>query len=301
MDTINKLQNFNPQYDFFVGVDSDGCAFDAMEIKHKQAFIPMAIKVWGLEDIQGAVWEVGEFVNLYSSSRGVNRFPGLLLMFEYLNQRADVEKFHKSIPDFSELKDFVNSGMSMSNASLIKFAQGRNSKFLRSLMHWSNGGDELFSMHVENLGPFDYVEKSLKKVSQFADTMIVSAASTAGLKKDWTKAGIAKYMALTAGQEIGSKKEQITYATLGRYKATHILMVGDSPGDRKAAKENGALFYPINPGDEVGSWKVFHDEAFRKFIEGSYEGEYEAGLIKKFMDLLPEKKPWKCKDRNEVK
>jgi hypothetical protein len=34
------LANFTTRQPFFVGIDSDGCAFDTMEIKHKQGFIP---------------------------------------------------------------------------------------------------------------------------------------------------------------------------------------------------------------------------------------------------------------------
>ena len=33
-----------PQQQFLVGIDSDGCAFDTMEIKHKECFIPNIIK-----------------------------------------------------------------------------------------------------------------------------------------------------------------------------------------------------------------------------------------------------------------
>lgn len=32
-------------------------------------------------------------------------------------------------------------------------------------------------------------------------------------------------------------------------------MIGDAPGDLKAARGNGALFFPVNPGDEEESWK----------------------------------------------
>ena len=72
-----------------------------------------------------------------------------------------------------------------------------------------------------------------------------------------------------------------------------MLMIGDAPGDLKAARANGALFFPINPGDEERSWKLFHDEALDKFIQGAYAGEYEAALIKEFDNYLPDTPPWK--------
>jgi len=38
------LVDLEPKFDFFVGIDSDGCAFDTMEIKHKECFCPNIIK-----------------------------------------------------------------------------------------------------------------------------------------------------------------------------------------------------------------------------------------------------------------
>src|SRR5262249_9024382 len=70
--------------DFFVGIDSDGCAFDTMEVKHKECFIPNIIKSYKLAAISKFVREVAEFVNLYSVHRGINRFPGLVLTIDLL-------------------------------------------------------------------------------------------------------------------------------------------------------------------------------------------------------------------------
>ena len=38
------LRNFQKRNEFFIGIDSDGCAFDTMEVKHKECFIPNIIK-----------------------------------------------------------------------------------------------------------------------------------------------------------------------------------------------------------------------------------------------------------------
>ena len=81
--------------------------------------------------------------------------------------------------------------------------------------------------------------------------------------------------------------------TTGSYKPDHVLMMGDAPGDFKAAKANNALFYPINPGQEEDSWKRFHDEALDKFFAGTYAGQYEADLIAAFDACLPETPPGK--------
>ena len=69
--------------------------------------------------------------------------------------------------------------------------------------------------------------------------------------------------------------------------------MGDAPGDFKAARANNALFFPINPGHEEESWKLFYEEGFKKFISGKYAGDYEKSLIDRFEKLLPENPPWK--------
>ena len=39
-EAARPLLELKPRYDFFIGIDSDGCAFDTMEIKHKECFCP---------------------------------------------------------------------------------------------------------------------------------------------------------------------------------------------------------------------------------------------------------------------
>ncbi len=82
-----QLKELKPEHDYFVGVDSDGCAFDTMEIKHKECFIPNIIKHWGLQPISKYAREAAEFVNLYSRWRGINRFPALVMVFDLLRER----------------------------------------------------------------------------------------------------------------------------------------------------------------------------------------------------------------------
>ncbi|MCU0645266.1 MAG: HAD family hydrolase, partial [bacterium] len=70
----DDLIHFQPQHDFFVGIDSDGCVFDSMEPKHKECFCPVTIEKWDLAPISKYAREAWEFVNLYSQDRGCNRF-----------------------------------------------------------------------------------------------------------------------------------------------------------------------------------------------------------------------------------
>jgi phosphoglycolate phosphatase-like HAD superfamily hydrolase len=78
----------------------------------------------------------------------------------------------------------------------------------------------------------------------------------------------------------------------GKYPDDKILVIGDSNGDLKAAYTNGVLFYPINPGHEEESQQRFYREAFSRFIEGNYKGEYEKTLVAEFTSYLHERPPW---------
>ena len=77
-----------------------------------------------------------------------------------------------------------------------------------------------------------------------------------------------------------------------KYPADKVLMIGDAPGDHKAAKANGVLFYPILPGREEASWERLHSEALGRFFDGNYAGDYEASLFAEFDASLPEHPSW---------
>src|SRR5436853_697881 len=79
-----------PQHDFLVGIDSDGCVFDSMELKHKECFVPNFINHYGLQGVSKYAREAAEFVNLYSKSRGINRFPALIETLAWLRERPEV-------------------------------------------------------------------------------------------------------------------------------------------------------------------------------------------------------------------
>jgi hypothetical protein len=111
--------------------------------------------------------------------------------------------------------------------------------------------------------------------------------------REWEEHGLRQLVALIAGQEIGSKEEQLGLAARGRYGPGKVLMVGDAPGDQSAALANGALFYPVDPGHEDESWQRFFEEALPRFFAGTYAGDYMAAQIARFEQLLPERPPWK--------
>jgi len=288
----NSLINLKKEHEFFVGIDSDGCVFDSMELKQKECFIPVIIREWELQAISKYVRETSEFVNLYSKWRGANRFPALIKTFELLKIRDEVKRRSVEIPDLEHLQEFVGSGLPLSNNSLEKVVEENNNEILKRTLKWSREVNNAVNDMVKNVPLFPFVKEVLQKLQGKVDCIVVSGTPYEALVKEWEDNKISQFVKLLAGQEMGSKKEHLEFATKNRYDDNHILMVGDSPGDLKAAKANNALFYPIIPGNEEKSWEKLYNESIDMFLNEKYEGKYEEDLINKFKKLLPERPPW---------
>jgi phosphoglycolate phosphatase-like HAD superfamily hydrolase len=292
-ETAETLQSFKPRHKFLVGIDSDGCAFDTMEVKHKECFIPNTINVWDLQAISKYARDAAEFVNLYSKWRGINRFPALLMTFDLLAERPEVQKRGVSIPQIPNLREWVKNETKLANPALETAVKSAGFPDLARALDWSKAVNESVEKLVRGVPPFPFVRKSLEKLAEVADIIVVSATPGAALKREWEEHGIARFASAICGQEVGTKKQMLGWVASGRYELNHVLMIGDAPGDLEAARANGVLFYPINPGDEDSSWERFCKVAFDTFTHGDYSGEYEAKLITEFDAYLPESPPWK--------
>ncbi len=287
------LLAFKPRHSYFVGIDSDGCVFDSMEIKHKECFIPNIIKYWKLQAISKYARAAAEFVNLYSMWRGVNRFPALTKTFELLRDWPDPMRRGVKIPEVPTLQAWIDSGVPLGNPTLKEAANKTGDAVLMLTLEWSEAVNRSIADLVEGVPPFPFARESMEKLSSKADMICVSATPGEALEREWQEHDIAKYAAAIAGQEMGSKTEHLRLTAGGKYEKNHMLMAGDAPGDLKAARAVGALFFPVNPGHEEESWERFFREGIDRFLNHAFAGEYEARLIAEFEALLPEKPPWK--------
>jgi phosphoglycolate phosphatase-like HAD superfamily hydrolase len=287
------LASLQPRFPFFVGIDSDGCAFDTMEIKHKECFCPQIIKHWALQAASRYAREAVEFVNLYSKWRGVNRWPALTLAFDLLRERREVQARGVEVPQAAQVRAFIASGKPLSNDGLRAYMAEHPDPELERALAWTNAVNASIEDIVHGVPPFPFVRETLERLQPLADMVVVSATPGAALVREWEEHGIARYPRLIAGQEMGTKKQHLGLATKGKYASGHVLMVGDAPGDRDAARANGALFFPINPGHEEQSWQRLHEEGLERFRSGRFAGDYEAALEAEFEALLPETPPWR--------
>jgi phosphoglycolate phosphatase-like HAD superfamily hydrolase len=293
-EPAQPLADMESQYDFFVGIDSDGCAFDTMEIKHKECFAPNIIKHWHLQAVSKYAREAAEFVNLYSKWRGINRWPALVMVFDLLRERPEVKARNVEPPQAPRIREFIaNDAYPKSNDGLKAYMAEYPSPELETAWEWTTGVNATVADMVHGVPPYPYVRQSLEFLADKADMIVVSATPIEALVREWKEHDIAQYARVIAGQEMGKKALHLQLAANGKYPENHILMIGDAPGDLKAARANNALFYPINPGHEEDSWQRFREEAVHKFLAEEYAGAYEARLIEEFDALLPEVPPWR--------
>jgi len=291
--TKEDLKHLTPKKEFFIGIDSDGCAFPSMELKHKECFVPNIVKHWKLQSISKYAREAAEFVNLYSQWRGENRFPALLRVFDLLKDRPEVQKSSVKIPEVPALRKWVANASSLGNPTLKQEIEGNPDPDLIQTLKWSEAVNAAIADMVVDVPPFPEVGQALEKMVEKADVIVVSGTPGEALQREWAEHDIAKYVRIIAGQELGKKKEHLGLAAGGKYPTEKMLMIGDAPGDMKAAKAVGAQFYPVKPGSEEDSWDRLLNEALDRFFSGSYAGDYEDKLIEEFNELLPDRPPWK--------
>jgi phosphoglycolate phosphatase-like HAD superfamily hydrolase len=293
MDYQSILKNFTPQKDYFIGIDSDGCVFDTMEVKQKEFFIPNALKYFNLFSISKILRETWEFVNLYSVYRGGNRFSSIIKVFELLSERKEIKDSGYILPDLTALKEWVSIESSFGNANLRKYFESNYTPELEKVVRWTEAVNEDISKWLRNIPPFPHAKAAIKEMSAFADMMVVSQTPLEALDREWEEHGLRKYVKVIAGLEQGTKSEHIDLAAKGKYTDNKILMIGDAKGDLNAAKNNKVLFYPILPGKEDKSWERLLNEGLNKFTNNTFTGVYENKLHKEFEKFLPDKPGWK--------
>lgn len=286
------LRAMKPEKNFFIGIDSDGCAFDTMEIKHKECFCPAFINHFNLQAISKYARETWEFANLYSRTRGTNRFLALIRAMDLLREREEVSLRNQIIPSMNSLIEWVKVESKLGNPALKNVIDSNPDTELSDVYNWSADVNEAVRKIVRNVPPFPYVRESLELIQDMADVVVVSQTPEAALNREWREHELDHHVKVIAGQEMGTKSEHIHYAASGKYDDSNILMIGDAPEDFKAAKDNNALYFPIIQGHEEESWERFLKEGLIRFFDGSFSGKYEENLVDEFFVHLPELPQW---------
>ena len=159
-DPAVVLREFKPAKPFFIGIDSDGCVFDSMEIKHKECFAPMFIKYFDLQAVSKYAREVWEFVNLYSKTRGANRFPALVRALNLLRERPEVKARGVKVPDTKALDEWIARETKLGNATLAAEVK-RGNTGLAQVKEWSDAVNRAIEDIVKGVPPFPLFRESL--------------------------------------------------------------------------------------------------------------------------------------------
>lgn len=279
----NVLDDFKKNKDFLICVDSDGCAMDTMDIKHIKCFGPCMIKEWNLEKWKDSILDRWNEINLYTMTRGINRFKGLAIAL------LEIDSKYKKIDGINEFIRWTNETTELSNEALeLEIERNISDNIcIKKALEWSRAVNKSINLlKDEEKNPFKGVKEALKKASGFADIAIVSSANRQAVLEEWEKHDLLQYVDIVLTQDIGSKAFCIGNLTEKGYSRDNILMVGDALGDYNAAKLNEVLYYPILVKRENESWTRFYNEIINKFIEKTYKKLYQDEVILEFKENL---------------
>src|SRR5690242_12409038 len=148
--------DFSPKHQFLVGIDSDGCAFDTMEVKHKECFIPNTINTYNLQGVSKYAREAAEFVNLYSKSRGINRFPALVEQLDWRRRRPEVKARGIKVAHPEGLRRWVLEESKLGNPALQAAVEATGDVDLRIALRWSLAVNDSIAGMVRAVPPFPF-------------------------------------------------------------------------------------------------------------------------------------------------
>ena len=266
---MSIFDTFERKHDYLVCVDSDGCVMDTMNCKHVHCFGPCMVTEWGLEQWKDAILERWNVINLFSMTRGINRFKGLAMALGEINSQ------YTPIRGIAHLQRWADTAPALSNdgvAKAIEAAEEEDAKIvLRKALSWSKAVNAAIVELDEALKvPYAGAKEGLAAAHQFADVAMVSSANRDAVEEEWGKFGLLEHTDIVLAQDVGSKAACIAGMLKFGYDPSKVVMVGDAPGDCDAAEGNGVHYYPILVNHEKESWDEAIQVAFGKLQDGSY-------------------------------
>ena len=271
---VQSLHDFVRRKSFLLCVDSDGCAMDTMNIKHFRCFGPCFTDEWGLKEGRGAALKRWNEINLFSMTRGINRFLGLArILTELFPDDQNVAAFSRWAQTSKELSERA-----------VEAHAAENSVFSKALS-WSRAVNKAIGeLTDEEKTAFHGVKEVLEEAHKSFDIAVVSSANFAAVEEEWARCGLLAHVDVLTTQQDGSKAHCIAELLKKGYAPRSAVMCGEAPGDERAASENGVFFYPILVKDEEASWAQL--PAFLDLVkQGNAEGK-EARLKAAFFRNL---------------
>ena len=281
---MSIFDSYQKKHDFLVCVDSDGCVMDTMNCKHFHCFGPCMVDEWHLGQWRDEILKRWNESNLFSMTRGINRFKGLTMALSEINET------YRPIPGVEALKHWAETAPALSNDGAAKAAQEATDpeakEILLKALSWSKAVNASIVRLPEELKvPFDGAKEGLEAAHAFADVAMVSSANRDAVEEEWGKFGLLPHTDIVLAQDVGSKTACIAAMLKFGYDPQKVLMVGDAPGDCDSAEKNGVYYYPILVNHEKQSGDEAIGVAFEKLRSGEY-AEYGAQKKQAFLRNL---------------
>ena len=281
---MSIFDTFERKHDYLVCVDSDGCVMDTMNCKHFHCFGPCMVTEWGLEEWKEEILDRWNVINLFSMTRGINRFKGLAMALGEINEK------YKPITGIAALQHWADTAPALSNDGVAKAAaeaSDADAKLVfEKALSWSKAVNAAIVDLDESLKvPYNGAKEGLAAAHTFADVAMVSSANRDAVEEEWGKFGLLEHTDIVLAQDVGSKAACIKEMLKFGYDVDKVVMVGDAPGDCDAAEKNGVHYYPILVNHEKESWDEAIAVGFGKLQEGRY-AEYGAEKKKEFLHNL---------------
>ena len=281
---MSIFDSFERKHDYLVCVDSDGCVMDTMNCKHFHCFGPCMVTEWGLEDWKDEILDRWNVINLFSMTRGINRFKGLAMALGEINEK------YKPIEGIAYLQHWADTAPALSNDGVAKAAADAENaeakRVFEKALSWSKAVNAAIVELPEELKvPYNGAKEGLAAAHTFADVAMVSSANRDAVEEEWGKFGLLEHTDIVLAQDIGSKAACIAEMLKFGYELNKVVMIGDAPGDCDAAEKNGVYYYPILVNHEKASWDEAIAVAFDKLQAGKY-AEYETQKKHEFLANL---------------
>ncbi len=276
----DNIVDYKKEKEFLICVDSDGCAMDTMDCKHIHCFGPCMVDEWELGEWKDAILKRWNDINLYTITRGINRFKGLAMALVEINEQ------YTKIEGIEDLVEWAENSPELSERNLKANLEKEHKVALEKALKWSQAVNiAITKLPEEEKVPFAGALEGLKAAHAVADVAIVSSANREAVLEEWEEHKLLEHVDIVLTQEVGSKAECIRQLLLKGYKPENVLMVGDAKGDSDAAATNGVNYYPILVKREKESWDRFQEEAVKCFTENNYE-EYGKKMHEEFLRNL---------------
>ena len=176
----HSLHEFVRRKPYLLCVDSDGCAMDTMNIKHFRCFGPCFADEWNLTENHEAALKRWNEINLFSMTRGVNRFLGLAqILTELFPDDQNVAAFSRWAQTSKELSERA-----------VEAHAAENPVFSKALS-WSRAVNKAIGeLTDEEKTAFRGVKEVLEEAHKSFDIAVVSSANYAAVEEEWVRCGL---------------------------------------------------------------------------------------------------------------